>query len=460
MSWLRRLSIRTRITIQTLVVALLLCSLAAVLFRLNVESVVHSATAQLLENDAGPFEAVIRRDPTKPTITVAEDQLVAIVSPDGKVVTSSLPRRLRGSISTLESLTTTARPISAGTHTYLARQEAVRTSAGTWNIISVRDEEQGDLVMQRLTLTLLIGDLTLVLGFGIAAWLLTGAALRPVNLMRRDAERLSVSDSLEALPIGTARDELSRLAGTLNTFIERNRQNIEREKQMVSDASHELRTPIAILSAQLELAAAPDRDPATMRQEIADARRTAARLATLTTNLLELAKIETGRQLDPTPWRSLVKELAASIDRARLLAQPRNVSVDFEVFGTDDESQSYALSTVSFASAVDNLLMNAIAAVPPGGTVHAEARHRERGITLTVVDDGPGMPDGFIPVAFDRFTRPDGARQRAFGGSGLGLAIVHAIAGAAGGSARIENRRPGLAVIIELPPVTTAAASG
>jgi len=281
--------------------------------------------------------------------------------------------------------------------------------------------------------------------------LLTGAALRPVNIMRRDAERLSASASLEALPLGVARDELSRLAGTLNAFIERNRQTIEREKQMLSDASHELRTPIAILSAQLELAASPGRDLATMRRELAGARRTSARLATLTTNLLELAKIETGHRQEPTPWRSLVQELAASIDRARLLAQPRGISVDFEVLGIDDEAQSYALSGVSFASAIDNLLVNAIAATPREGVVHVGVVQGMNGLILTVTDTGRGMPAEFIPIAFDRFTRPDGSRQRALGGSGLGLAIVHAIATAAGGTARIENRDPGLAVMVELP---------
>ncbi|HEY5321077.1 MAG TPA: HAMP domain-containing sensor histidine kinase [Galbitalea sp.] len=451
MTWLRRLSIRARITVQTLAVALVLCSVAVVLFRLNVESVVRAATVQLIENDAGPFEVAIRHNPANPTVMVAEDQLVAIIAPDGRVVTSSLPHRLRGSLRALEKLGTTARPISAGSHTYLARQEAVRTSSGTWNIVSVRDQEQGDLVLQRLTLTLLTGGLILVLGFGLAAWLLTGAALRPVNIMRRDAERLSASASLEALPLGVARDELSRLAGTLNAFIERNRQTIEREKQMLSDASHELRTPIAILSAQLELAASPGRDLATMRRELAGARRTSARLATLTTNLLELAKIETGHRQEPTPWRSLVQELAASIDRARLLAQPRGISVDFEVLGIDDEAQSYALSGVSFASAIDNLLVNAIAATPREGVVHVGVVQGMNGLILTVTDTGRGMPAEFIPIAFDRFTRPDGSRQRALGGSGLGLAIVHAIATAAGGTARIENRDPGLAVMVELP---------
>jgi two-component system OmpR family sensor kinase len=450
-SWLRRLSIRTRITIQTLAVALVLCSLAAALFRLNVESILTSASSQLLVNDAGPFEAVIRRTPVNPTISVGEGQLIAIVSPSGSVVRSTLPHRLVASIPVLERLHTKPREISAGKHTYLARRERVRTSAGTWAIISVRDEEQGDLVLDRLTLTLLIGDLVLVLGFGVVAWLLTGAALRPVNNMRIHAEHLSASSSLDALPVGPAHDELGRLAETLNAFIERNRQTVERERQMVSDASHELRTPIAILSGQLEVAASSDRHVAAIRREVNAARGTVARLARLANNLLELARIESGQHQGATAWGELRRELAASIDRARLLAQPERISVDFEISGIDDDARTYPLTAPGFASVVDNILTNAITAVPKRGTIRLTAVQTAASLVVRIVDDGPGMPAGFLPVAFDRFTRPDDSRQRAYGGTGLGLAIVRAIVVAAGGEVTLENRQPGLAVVVTVP---------
>jgi two-component system OmpR family sensor kinase len=451
MRWLRGFSIRARITIQTIAVALILCSVAVVLLRLSVEAVLESATTQLLENDAGPFEAEIRTTPKRPVITVAEDQLVAVVSPKGTLVTSTLPARLHNHLADLEKFTETPRILSVGSHSYLGRLESVATPQGTWLVITVRDREQTDLVLQRLTLTLLVGDLILVVGFGAAAWLLTGAALRPVNRMRRDAERLSTTVTLDELPIDGPHDELYRLAETLNTFIETNRRTIERERQMVSDASHELRTPIAILSGQLELAATEGRSIEEMREEVLAARRTATRLSTLTTNLLELAKIESGQANRATTFGVLMRELAAAIDRARLLVSGRDVAVDFDVHGIDDDEAGYPLSAAAFGIAVDNLLTNAIMAVDAGGSVQVVAAQREHEVEVSVTDDGPGMPPDFIPLAFDRFTRPDGARQRSVGGSGLGLAIVHAIVTSAHGTAQVENQDPGLRVSFLIP---------
>jgi two-component system OmpR family sensor kinase len=450
---LKRLSIRARITVQTLVIALVLCSAAAILFGLSVQAVVRSATAQLLANDAGPFEADIRKAPTDPSLVIAEDQQVAVINPGGAVVLSSLPRALRSRITELRTLDTTPRDVTAGSHTYLGRMEKVHTQAGTWRIISVRDQEQGDLVMQRLTVTLFVGDLALVIGFGIAAWLLTGAALGPVNEMRRDAERLSEEGSLDGLPIGEANDEIARLAGTLNTFIDRNRQTVVRERQMISDASHELRTPLGILSAQLELAEAEERTPAEVLAEVAEARETVRRLSTLTTNLLALARLETGHASRPTSWQVLVGELTASVDRARVLAQAKAVSVDYSVKSMVDDDRSYAVPDTAFASAIDNLVVNAISAVDRGGHVHVSAEQDEAAMTISVSDDGPGLPPEFIAIAFDRFTRPDEARQRDHGGSGLGLAIVYATARAAGGDASIRNTNPGLEVTMVMPAV-------
>ncbi|HEY4267833.1 MAG TPA: ATP-binding protein [Galbitalea sp.] len=453
MRLLRRLSIRARITVQTLVIALVLCSAAAILFGISVQAVVRSATAQLLANDAGPFEADIRKAPTDPSLVIAEDQQVAVINPSGAIVLSSLPRALRAKTGALLALDTTPRDVAAGSHTYLGRMEKVRTDAGTWRIVSVRDQEQGDLVMQRLTVTLLVGDLALVVGFGIAAWLLTGAALRPVNDMRRDAERLSEEESLDGLPIGEANDEIARLAGTLNAFIDRNRQTVIRERQMISDASHELRTPLGILSAQLELAESEERTPAEVLAEVAEARDTVRRLSTLTTNLLTLARLETGNASRPTSWPVLAHELTASVDRARVLAQAKSVSVDYSVVSTVEEDRSYAVPDTAFASVIDNLVINAISAVDHGGHVHVSADQSETAMTVSVTDDGPGLPPEFIPIAFDRFTRPDEARQRDHGGSGLGLAIVSATARAAGGDASIRNTGTGLEVTMVIPPI-------
>ncbi|MHB1173007.1 MAG: sensor histidine kinase, partial [Lacisediminihabitans sp.] len=405
----------------------------------------------LLENDAAPFETAIRRDPSGPAVSASEDQLVALVAPSGLVRLSTLPNGLRNRVRSLETSSKGPHTVATSTASYLVLTETVSTAAGEWKIISARNEDASALLLDPLSQALIIGAVILVLGFGVASWVLTAAALRPVNRMREDAERFGASDSPEALPIGPARDELAALATTLNAFIASNRHAVEREKQMVSDASHELRTPIAVLIAQLELADSSTGDAVFLHQEIAAVRRTADRLATLATNLLELSKLEAEQHPASSEWGQLVMELSSSIDRARTLAQSRNITVDFDVTGTE-EARRYPLSGASFSRLVDNLVMNAITASPERGSIRIDLAQAKGELRLVVVDEGTGMPEDFIPLAFDRFTRPDGARRHELGGSGLGLAIVHAIVSAANGTIRIENRVPGgLMVVVTMP---------
>ncbi|CAN5240719.1 ATP-binding protein [soil metagenome] len=451
MNRLRNLSIRSRITIQTLAIALVLCAVAAVVFRFSVASVVRSSTAQLVINDAAPYEADIRADPVAPVIKVGEDDSIAVLDPSGNLILSTLPRLLRPKLPELAKIGGSPVSVSGGATAYLARAERVKTDEGTWRIVTVRSERPGLLVLSRLTLTLIVGALILVLAFGVVAWLLTGAALRPVRNMRQKAEQLGSSNARDELPVGRAHDELAELATTLNAFLDRNRETIEREKRMLSDTSHELRTPLAILSAQLELAAAPGRDAESMRSQLEAARETSVRLGSLTSNLLELAKLEAGTPAASADSDSLGLEVAAAIDRARMLAQPLGIVVDFEVESSASDSARFPISAAGLGSILDNLLANAIHASTPHHRVWAVIGVDDTALRVEVNDEGHGMREGFIPIAFQRFSRPDYARERSVGGSGLGLAIVHGLVVAAGGQANIENRNPGLRVSVVIP---------
>jgi signal transduction histidine kinase len=140
-----------------------------------------------------------------------------------------------------------------------------------------------------------------------------------------------------------------------------------------------------------------------------------------------------------------------AIDRARMLALARSVQVAFDTHDVEAE-QHYSLDAQSFGRVVDNLLTNAINAVEEHGEVEATMTQTATGLTLTVADDGPGMPEDFIPRAFERFSRPDAARSSSTGGSGLGLALVDAIVTTAGGQVGVRNlSRGGLEVVIEVP---------
>jgi two-component system OmpR family sensor kinase len=452
--WIRGLSIRTRITIGTLAIALVVSAVAGLLLQLRVEAIVHETTVQLLDDDSAPFEAAIRKNPHDPQLAAGEGQLVAVIDPSGKTALTNLPDSLQDVYAKLKTFRRAPRSVSNDGKQYLVTNERVRTDAGKWHVIVARSLEPGDLVVNQLRITLLVGALALFIVFGIASWILSGAALRPVSRMRRQAELLDREDrpTGESLPVGPARDELAALATTLNDFLARNRQTIDRERQMISDASHELRTPLAILSAQLDEAAAASGNDRDANETVERARATARRLSRLATNLLELSQLEASTGSIESAWSELSFETAAAIDRARVLGQSHGVIVDFEISEADLGS-TYPVAASTFGRLIDNLLANAIAASPGQSTVSLELSQTAGGLTLVVDDEGPGMPEAFLPIAFDRFTRPDDARQRDSGGSGLGLAIVAAIVAASHGAIELRNTSPGLEVSVRIPRV-------
>jgi two-component system, OmpR family, sensor kinase len=448
---LARLSIRWRITLGSLLVAAIFFGAAASLFRLQVESILTSATVSLATNDASQFTTDLTRSGGSSVNLPRKGQLAAVVDPQGTVKFSTLPAGVRKRLPALMKLEHSEQVISAD-DTYVVVNKSVETTAGRWEVITARNRDAPDLILDRLTEALAIASAVLVVGFGGASWLLTGAALRPVTRMRRQAELLSAEGSTEPLPVGAARDELAALALTLNKFILQVRGSAERERQMVSDASHELRTPIAILKTQLELAHLASGDAGALEAEISAAERSVERIAGLATGLLQLSQLESEQASASCSGAELVAALADSVDRARVIAAPHDITVDFDSEIVNGATR-YGIAISNFGRLISNLTSNAVAALPPGGSVRLDLRQSGASVVLTVADSGAGMPEEFIPVAFDRFSRPDESRSST--GSGLGLAIVHAIVIGARGTANLENGPGGgFRVTVTLPALS------
>jgi methyl-accepting chemotaxis protein len=224
MRWLPGLSIRARITLGSLVIAAVLFSIAAFFFRLEVQSILNETTATLLENDTAPVVAELTSDPSKPPDRPGEGQLIAVLDPAGQVQVSSLPKSLTKRITSLVTLGDAPHLVNTGRSTYLVAVETVPTPTGDWVVVAARNEEALTLLLDELTRVLIIGAVVLIVGFGIASWLLTGAALRPVSRLREEAESLSAAGSSAQLPVPAGRDEVSQLAVTLNAFIARLRE--------------------------------------------------------------------------------------------------------------------------------------------------------------------------------------------------------------------------------------------
>ena len=447
---LSRLSIRARITIGSVLAAAVLLSVGLWLVREQVNSILTNTNAVLAEGDLTSFETDILANPDEPVDDPGTGVLVFVRGPDGREQVDTLPRFLHGTIEHRDAADEQFTIEHDGT-TYVVVGRVVSTSSGDWGLWAARSEASSTLALASLDRLLAIGGLILLACFGIASWLLASAALRPVRLMRERAETLGAESRDGGLPVGAARDELAALATTLNDFIQRVRASASREKRMVSDAAHELRTPLAALRTQLELAHDDFGDADALAAQVTAAEASVGRLSSLATNLLELSRLESSESPRGSGSTSeLVDELMGCIDRARMLGLAKQADVGFELRNTDRD-KPYGVDPQSFGRIAENLLANAVAAIPLRGSVTATLEQTPSDLILTVADTGPGMDEEFIPRAFERFTRPDDSRTATTGGSGLGLALVRAIATAAGGTATLANSHPGLTVTVTLP---------
>jgi two-component system OmpR family sensor kinase len=269
----------------------------------------------------------------------------------------------------------------------------------------------------------------------LIGWVLAGAALRPVERMRREAEGISGSDPTGRLPVPETDDTLARLAVTLNRTFDRLQEALERERRFVDDASHELRTPLAILKAEVDSALAGERSEADLRQALAGASAEVNHLVRIAEDLLVLARAEHGRipvRREPVSLRRIVEESCYSF-----LATASSAGVAIEAEAADIVAD---VDGTRFRQALDNLLANAIHHSPPGGVVHIDARAGEDDVTIVVDDSGPGFDPAGLEAVFQPFHR---GRDAVHDGCGLGLAIVRAIAEAHDGTVEAANPADG-----------------
>ena len=449
---LRRLTIRARITIGSVLVAAVIFAIAMMAAHAQVVSILLAADAALARADLDSYAIEVVANPSGLVDDSGKGLLVSIRDPSGQVKLDTLPHDIRRFVEHRAGRNEKFSSGEDGT-SFVVVGRLVKTTTGEWSLWAARSTASSLLAMQSLDVAFILGGIVLLVAFGFASWLLASAALGPVRRMRQRAESLGM-DSTSVLPVAEAKDELSELATTLNAFLGRVRASSAREKQVVSDAAHELRTPLSALKTQLELAHDDFDDAAALAAQVIAAERSVDRLSSLATNLLELSRLD-GQAVPVLPSfaEDLVSELMGSIDRARLIGLANDAEVGFTVslVSPVDARARFAISAENFARLADNLLANSVAVIPPGGSVDADLTEEPRKIVLRVTDSGPGMDETFLPHAFDRFSRPDDSRTASTGGSGLGLALVRAIATAANGTVHLQNTGSGLVATVSIP---------
>lgn len=274
---------------------------------------------------------------------------------------------------------------------------------------------------------------------GLGGWWLAGRALAPVARMTAEAAAISRADLERRLHEPRSLDELGVLARTLNRMLDRLADGVRRHRSFLAAASHDLRTPLAALEAELELADDASVSPEELRAALRAARGDATRLADLADDLLELVAAEaTGRPLLRAP--TIVSELTGSVlRRLQPLARVGDVAL------TADASDAVVnLDRVRVEQAVGNLVVNAIAHAPRGSAVEIVAQLSSSdgspALEIDVLDRGPGVPKTEQELIFEPFQRGAGARG---GGSGLGLATARAAVEAHGGQIGVDDRPGG-----------------
>jgi two-component system, OmpR family, sensor kinase len=319
----------------------------------------------------------------------------------------------------------------------------VRAVGDATLVVGASLEDREEALDGLLAQLLLIGPLALLLT-SVGGYFLAGAALRPVEAMRRQATEISSERAGDRLPVPPADDEIRRLGLTLNELLGRLEAGLARERRFVADASHELRTPLASLRAELELARRRPRSAEELQDAVRSAAEEVERLVRLAEDLLVLTRADEGRlplALDPLTVRELLDAVAGRFDtRAREVGRRIEVEAPVDAVTTADR--------LRLEQALGNLVDNALR--HGGGTVRLAGGVENGNAELRVSDEGAGFPPDFLPHAFERFSRVDVARSG--GGTGLGLAIVDAIVRAHGGSAAAANGRGGGAeVTISIP---------
>lgn len=264
---------------------------------------------------------------------------------------------------------------------------------------------------------------------GLAIWLAVGSALRPVGKMRRSVRQLGAA---ERLPVPHAADELRALAAEFNLLLDRQREASDRLRRFTGDAAHELRSPVASIRVQSEVAVA-NPDPETSQEVLADVLAESERLSTLLDGLLALARSDAGELPKAMPV-DLVSEARAAV--ARLPEDAPVVQVNAA------SGQVWARAAHAEVELVlDNLLRNACQYARAQVVVSVVTAKSV--VRVVVDDDGPGVAPEHRERVFDRFYRVADDRARTSGGSGLGLALVAELARRRGGRVAVGESPEG-----------------
>jgi signal transduction histidine kinase len=492
--WWRRRGLRARVTLIAALGLLVALSAGALLLFNTLRVSLNRSVDDTARSGATEVAALINADRLPNPVPVAAGTVtIQVLGPSGRIVNVSAGAdRLVPMVAPAQAAALANGDSAILVHgapfdmPSLLRVAAVRANGGELVIAAVPYSSAADS-LQVVGHALVFGTPVLFIAFTGAIWLAVGSTLRPIDRIRRGAARVTGTGVPADLPVPEARDEVRSLALTLNDMLSRLTSAQQRQRSLVSDTAHELRSPIASIRTQLEVALdhPVGQDWAsTARDVLADT----LRLSRLTEDLLLLARLDEqadhgdmGRHGEPLDLGALARMVVARYADSPVpvtvtppetdAATPAEAApgmVDAaekaDVAGRDPSTPASAWPVRGNADRLDRMLVNLIdnAVRYAKSSVTVSVGQSGPWVELAVTDDGPGIPEPDRERAFDRFARLDDARTRCdddAGGAGLGLAIVRATAHSHAGTAQLESApdgAPGLRATVRLPVATEA----
>jgi len=325
----------------------------------------------------------------------------------------------------------------------VVERETRRELPGDGPVVS---EEIRGVDVARLNRRLLIAFSVVVIGAALVTALMARLVLGPIHALRLAVDQMAAGTSTARVAV-TGNDELTALGRAFNSMADALASQEQLKRDLTNDIAHELRTPLTDLRCHLE--ALQDHVVEVTPETLATLHAEVSHLQRLVEDLGELARAD-ARQLPLEPEAVVVADV---VDHLVKQAAPRAgaLGVALAIGAVDPEARAW-VDRGRLQQVVGNLLDNALAHTPAGGTIALEVRAVPDGIAISVRDAGPGIPADHLPHIFDRFYRVDASRSRTTGGVGLGLAIARQFVEASGGRISVDSPSSGGAVFTVVIP--------
>ena len=336
---------------------------------------------------------------------------------------------------------------------YAYRLEKFKASSQEYDILLVKNIERDQKFLEVTFFLMAVSDCLGVLSAIAAGFLISQKMLRPIKKITQAAEQISSHDLTQRIAETGTDDELNRLIQVFNSMLERLQTSFELKNRFISDASHELRTPIAVIKGYSNLLIRWGKeDEKVLAESLTAIQQESQSMALLLEKLLFLARNDSHRQ-------KIEKEVFSLTDLTAEVIKESQILTDKKVFKTEHNAEALIFADKKMLKQMLRALIdNSIKFTDENGTIIINNYLAEEAVIIEVEDDGIGIPAEDLPNIFSRFYRVDEARSRETGGSGLGLSIVKTIVDLHGGRIEVESKlQQGTRFIITLPRLREVA---